>query len=538
MYKVLIVDDDIMIRNGIKDAIPWSELEVEEVATAKSGVEGEELFKTMLPDLVLTDIRMSRMDGLELLKRIREIKQDVKVIILSGYDDFSYAQTAIKLGAFDYLLKTEGIDQLMSVMRRAFEEIKEENKKRDFYLRIRQQLNISLPLLRNRYLNELLFGFTSTERLIKQLEFVEVNFRSELFALAVAEIDDLLSSDQDQGEEERLLIKFSVMNIMEEMLGDRGLCFESKYEEFVIIFYFDPELSNSQNKANLTTFCEELCNSIRTHLNISLSVGISNMGTGLSRVRSCYEDAKKALGHKLFLGKGIIIDVEDVEGCETDSFFMEIEDERSIISSLRVGDRKQLFATLDHLFLKLGERRSIKNDDFYRVCIEMLSLASRVLCEYCIDLKSVLGREVVYFEEIKKYKTFSEAKQWVFSVFEAVVRSILNTKIIKAKKVVELAKKYINEHFTEPLTLEKVAEVVFVSPSYLSRLFSNEVGMGFMEYVTQLRLEKAKQLLGEKDAKVFEVGEKVGYDNPQYFSRIFKKYTGISPTEYKDGLKE
>ncbi len=536
MYKLLIIDDDVMIRNGIKKSISWEQLEISEVITAKSGVEGEEIFRTFLPDIVLTDIRMPKMDGLELLKRVKSIKADVKVIILSGYDDFSYAQTAVKHGAFEYLLKTAGISHMKEVLTRAIDRIKKETDKKEFYAKIRRQLNLSLPLLRYRYLNELLFGFDSTDRIMSQLQFAEIDIRDSVYAVAVMEIDDLALVSEKMTEEERLLLKFSVMNITEELIGDRGLCFESKYEEFVVIYYFD-EPEYETNKKDFQEKCEDIGRNIDLYLKVTVSMGLSNSGSGMENIRLCYEDAKKALGHKLFLGKGSIIQFEDIAGCVEEHFFMNIEHERSIISALRVGDRKQLFEIMDGLFAKIGQCRSLNSDTFYMTCVELMGLASRVLCEYGMDLKAVLGKDIIYFEEIKKYKTFDEARKWVTFIFEETVGTILNTRIVKAKNIVEKALKYIDEHYTESIALEKIAEMVYVTPNYLSRLFSSEVGVGFMEYVTMKRLDKAKQLLGEKDSKAFEVGEKVGYDNPQYFSRIFKKYTAMSPIEYKESLR-
>lgn len=536
MYKILIIDDDVMIRNGIKNSVQWMDMGIDGVFTAKSGIEGEELFKEHLPDIVLTDIRMPKMDGLELLERVKNIKSDTKVIVLSCYDDFSYAQTALKHGAFDYLLKTAGIIQLTDVIKRALSEINAETERKGFYSKIRSQLNVSLPLLKHRYLNELLWGFNSTDRLLNQLKFVEVDVSFNGYYIAVIEIDDFIRISEKMPEEERLLLKFRVMNIVEEVLGNKGICFESKHEEFIIIYNMHDAQMNIIDKSNFIKTCEEINRNIALYLNITVSMGLSNCNSGLINVRKCYDDAKKALGHQLFFGKGCIICYDDVANFGTDLFFMDIEDERNIISSLRVGDRKQLFETINYLFMKMELCRNLKTENFYKICVELVSLASRVLSEYGMDIKDSFGRDIVYFEEVKKYKTFQEEKQWVLSVFEVAIDTILNTKILKAKKIVEAAVQYIDEHYSEDVTLEMIADMVYVSSNYLSRLFSNEVGQGFMEYITSKRIEKAKQLLGEKDSKAFDVGDRVGYENPQYFSRIFKKYTGMSPIEYKDSL--
>lgn len=537
MYKVLIVDDEEMIRNGIKNAIPWIDFEVSGVRTAASGEEAEEIFATFSPDIVLTDIRMPGLSGLELLQKLIQTKKGVKVIILSGYDDFSYAQTAIKEGAFDYLLKTTDMAGLTKVIRKAVDEVKKEEEKNEMEQKIRTQLDMSLPLLKYKYLNELIHGGTHLDELIKKMAFVDIKLKSNLFIVGVVEIDNFLLVSEGMTEEERLVLKFGLLNIMEELLGEQALCFESKYEEFVCIYYCDEQLTENENCEQFILKCKQIQNAISKHFDTDISIGVSIMGDSLYAISMCYEEAKSTLEHKLFSGKGSIIHTNDVAYLTTFHFQLSLEQEKKLVSGLRVGDKKQVFNTLEDIFNQISSRKDVNLSSFHKICVEILGIVSRVLSEFNKNIEELFEGNFVYFEEIKKYETFDETKQRIISIFEKAIQYILDTKILKTKKIIQAAKEYIDEHYNEELTLNKIANVIHISPNYFSSLFSNEIGQSFLEYVASLRIEKAKQLLADRDAKAYEVGEKVGYANPYYFSRIFKKCTGMSPSEYKDSLK-
>jgi len=537
MLKALIVDDDIMIRRGIKNSIPWNSLGISDVEMAEDGDEGLEIFEKLMPDIVLTDIKMPQMNGLELLKRMKSLKSNVKVIILSGFDDFKYAQVAIEHGAFAYLLKSANIKELMSNIEKAVSEVKAEQEKSKFLSRMKGQLNLSLPLLRYRYLNALVNGCDNLDSMMKKLEFADVRLGPGPYTVIVAEIDGFLK-DESMDEEDRILLKFSVINISEELVGNRGICFEGRNEEIVIIYYIESSEHPGDRTDEISSLCENIGEKVSDYLNMTLSFGIGNPYDNIAEISKSYNDAKKALEYKLFLGNGSIIPFSETENDSLSVFPIDIDKENMILSSLRIGDKKQLFQVVNNIFDYMGSCRGLGVSDFHRICVEMLSLISRVLIEFRIDFSEIFGSDSPYYEEIKKYKTFDEIRQWVLDLFSRAVNCILNTRILQARKIIEKARQYIDRHYMEEITLNKIAELVYISPGYFSRLFSSEVGQSFLEYLTSKRIEKAKQLLGEKDSRACDVGKRVGYDNPYYFSRIFKKYTGMTPIEYKESLNK
>lgn len=535
MYKLLIIDDDEMIREGIKNAIDWNKQGIGNVRTAKNGEDGMQIFREDNSDIILTDIRMPIMDGIDLLKKIKSINKDAIVIILSGYDDFNYAQTAIKEGAFDYLLKTADEQDLLKAIKKAINRIERLKNETETYNKLREQLNMSLPLLKYRYLNELIFGCVDINHLVKRMDFVDLHIKSDCFMLAVLEMDDFDLKLEAITEEERLLYKFRVVDIMKKCTQDTGICFETKNEEFVYLYMCNDDLSVKENKNILYDNCEEICQSLNKVMDFKFSIGLSNIGYGLMSVKNCYSEAKKALEHRLFLADSII-DIQDISPYTADSFRLDFETENRLMSSLRIGDKKEAIYVVEDVFRRMKKNRNLRIGNFHKVCIELLSIASCILCEFDAGMECVFGKNFLYFEEIRRFKSPDDTLKWMVDKFGILLDFILNTKILKAKQIVEKVKKYIDEHYNENLTLNALAEMVYMSPNYFSYLFSNTMGQSFMEYIMAKRIEKAKQLLGNKDSLVFEVGEKVGYDNPNYFSRIFKKYTGMSPSQYKESL--
>ncbi len=537
MYRLLIVDDDHMIRNGIENAIAWQEHGISEVRTAGNGDEGEDVYRTFHPDIVLTDIRMPGMDGLQLLKKICESGSDTKVIILSGYDDFSYAQKALKHGAYDYLLKTATIEELLGIIHKAIQAISAEREKKELHLKIKEQLKMSLPLLKYKYLNELVHGGSSPETILRRLEFLDLRLPAGSFIVSASEIDDLTQLSGQVTEEECLIYKLGAINIFEELLGDFGVCFETKNDEFVCLYFCKPDSKSEENKRDFLTICEQISSTVRDVFDITLSTGVSNAFHSIPDIRTAYKEAKRALQNKLFTGNGSLVHINDIENFTHSSVKLDAVMENNLLSALKVGDKECVASILQDIFEQIRQQKGIGLNDFYQLCIELLSAASRVLCEFDSGMEDVFGGSFLYYDEIRKYKTFTDAKGWILLVFEKICKFILETKILKSKKIIEAAKQYIDKHFSENISLAGVSEHVYISPNYLSSLFSSETGQSLMEYIARKRIEKAKQLLGQKDAKACEVGEIVGYDNPYYFSRIFKKYTGLSPSEYKESLR-
>jgi two-component system, response regulator YesN len=537
MLKVLIVDDEAIIRNGIKSSIPWAELEIDQVYTSSGTEEAEKIFRENQPGIVITDIKMAGKSGLELLAGLNDICSGVKVIILSGFDDFSYAQSALKLGAFDYLLKTADRDELQKAIKRAVSAFKQEMAQKELSVRRERQLEESIPLLKQRYLNGLISGVIFQDERRDALESAGIIFRDDLFSVAVVEIDADWSSGAGALETNQELTNSKAVKIMEDSLGEAGVCFENQAGQLVWIFNYGGISGENEDLEKLVAKCQQIKYVIQKELGLSLSIGLSNPGKGLGTIGASYQEAQKALDYRLFLGKGRLVPAKDISGEPESNFQISPDREKQFRAALSVADKKLLLEMNAQFFGQLRCCQNLRFSRFHQICVELFSIASRVMHEFETGPEEIFGKEFSYIEEIKKRRTIAEAEEWFSAIFGRVAEFILTNKVLKNKKVIEKARQYIEAHYHEDLTLNKVAEVIYMSPNYFSSLFRTEVGQSFLEYLTALRIEKAKILLGDQDVLAFEAGERVGYQNPQYFSKIFKKYTGMTPSEYRDYLK-
>jgi two-component system, response regulator YesN len=535
MFKVLIVDDERLIREGIKNSISWSEHRISEVMTAKDGLEALQMMETFMPDILFTDIKMPRMNGLELLKKVKKLNERIKIIILSGYDDFEYVQAALQDGALDYLRKTIDMDGLIKVIKKSIEEIEKDRAKIEKEQLLANLLEMSMPLLKHKYLNILISGPVNSENMLQKLKFIGIDFNFNNCSIAIIAIDNQIILRDSRSIEEWLLIKYNLNKIIEDNISDQALVFENNFEQFVVIY--------SLNRCNALDNDNDVINNfkiIKTEvnrtLNINVSIGISNKCQGVDHISDCYEQAVNVLDHRMFTGQGSIILASDVKKNIVSYYHLDSEQQRFLVSSLRAGEKEQALKLINDIFDNIMSMQNLSKNNLQGLCIEVLTIISRVLEEYDITLQSITGNNFIDFEEINRYETCMDMKQWVVSIIEKAVDNIINTKIVGTRKIVEKVKRYVDENYCNEITLGMAAEMVHISPNYFSSIFSTEVGQGFLEYITAKRIEKAKELLCKKGVKVHEVGNEVGYDNQYYFSRIFKKHTGMSPLEYKEKL--
>ncbi len=530
MFKILIVDDEAMIRNGIEGAVPWRELNISEVRTAGGGSEALELLSGWRPDIVLTDIRMPDLDGLELLARIRKQHPGVKTIILSGFDDFAYAQTALKLGAFDYLLKTSDIHDLLGVLDRALATLQAEQEQQ-------RRLDLATPLLRERYLNRLIYaGHPPDELLEEGIRALGPGFGTDPFLVAVAELRNF-PAGAAISDEEREFVKVQVLEVAQEILGERGIACEGRNEELILLGLAQTGLPEAEFRAEFGRQCRQLSESAAAQPGAELSIGVALPNRDWRMLWQSYHQAKQALEYTGLADSKLVWFEAAATRCAALNWQIDAGQEKELGAALRAGDSALVAATVRTLLARIAQWPQARITQLRQIGLELFSVALRMLPDFEIEPAEVYGRDFLYLEELQKIWSLEQLGQWLEAKLTALADFIRDNKSLKYKQVVEEARAYMAEHYQEPLTLNRLAAVVHMSPNYFSSVFSGEIGQSFLEYLTELRIAKAKQRLADPDAKAFEVGAGVGYENPQYFSKIFKKYTGMTPSEYKESLR-
>lgn len=526
LYKIMLVDDEEEVRKAIINKMNWEENGFTVVGDAENGQDALEKVEILYPDVIITDIKMPYMDGLELTEKIRVKYPSIKVIIFSGFDDFSYAKEAIRLGVTEYILKPVNVDELTGILKKVKNKLDEEVKSaRDIDL-IRSRYNDSLPVLREQFLNNLIMGGEySKEEIERRLNEYGIDF-SEKGKFAVCVIDINFDSIKEGLLKEKKLVPTYIKKFVEERLSlnYKNIIFNSFKGEPVIIVV-------RGGKVHLTDILRDICKNVKITLGVEITIGIGSEST-LSEISTSYKQAVDAIGYKMIAGTGVIC-IQDVEPVNTGILRLDEKEEGDLISSIKFGDKKMIFDVVDFL-LKKPEKIKVHSRQYQAY---MLSILTRI-----IDLMQQyeMGSEGFdYIDIVNKIKDKTEFKDWLLKVCENINIEIKEKRETTSKQIIERAKELLLENFQNPdLSLDMVCKTLHLSPAYFSMLFKKETGQTYINYLTDIRLNKAVELLNTTEDKTYMIAEKVGYPEQNYFSYVFKKKFGVSPTKFRTKKNE
>ena len=531
MFKVLLVDDEEEVRQGIRDRINWAQYDFEVIGDAENGREALNFFDESIPDIVLTDINMPFMDGLELTAEIKENYPTVKVVILTGFDDFKFAQTAIKYGVSDYILKPvlpKDINELLIKLKDRL--VSEINEKKDIE-KLRTHYMESIPVLRENYLVSMILGKTGTGSIYEKFNELSINIQGSWYAAAILKIDSESIVDANARKDIELK-KFAIFNMSKDILSrsDSGEAFFHDDGIVIILGVECKERDTARNK--MFSILDETRQSVKKYLGLTASIGLGKIVAGLDSIRESHLSSLTARSYKLILSGDKVIFVEDLEPGINSFFHLAQEKEESLISSIKFGVEADVSDSVDSLFSELSDSgASLKEYQLY--FMEIISVLMKLARLFQIESSHVLPKDKSMYIEIDKFDSIAHAKSWIGELSLNLMKSISGKRIDAAQVLFEKAKDYINENYSDPeLNVQKLSNHLFISPSYLCIIFKKRADETFLKYVMRIRLERAKELLLDNN-KIADVAEKVGYPDVSYFSYFFKKNTGQSPREYK-----
>lgn len=536
MYRMIVVDDKEDIIQGIQAMGQWDDIGIVISGCAHDGQEALKLIEKNEPHIVITDIKMPIMDGLQLTESIKRMSPEIKVVILSGYDEFQFAQQALKLGAEEYLLKPIRIHQLKEVILRVIRKLDEELARKEEEAKLLERLQQSLPLLRNKYFQQLLVepAGIHEEEVARRLNFLEVNLYSHHLAVILVEIDHyhgIIDPDSYQQSEwlhreiEELEHNFNLENVKIAVFTDT-----SERMGWIVSV---PSLNNlPEINQNIFALAEKINLLAEKKENISLSIGIGRFYSGFSQLFHSYQDAVEALTHKFLLGSNQIIHIDDVLPDQKLSFIYPVEIEKKLLLNLKTGAYQETEHLLENYFEVLDHYTYSSPKFIKKSLMGFILSLSRVLLELNIDEESVTENNDDLLTQITKFDTLDEIKKWIRKIVVKINLISSSEKKHKAKVKMERAKEYIAQHIADEISLNAVAHYIDLSPNYFTTLFKEYTRETFMDYVIKIRIEKARELIQTGRYKVYEVANRVGYYDARYFSEIFKKYVGVTPADY------
>lgn len=534
--KIMIVDDEEIIRNGIVTYIDWDRYGYSIVGEAENGKKALEVARQVKPEIILTDIYMPIMDGIEFAREIKKILPDVVIIYLSGYDEFTYAQKAIEIGIFRYITKPLQEPQLLEVLEDARKDLEHRELEKVQVKKLKDLIRDSLPLLKERFFLNLIRGKYKENEIKSKLDYLNIEIPYEQFFCMIISLDDYFLLAETQSEDDLNLIKFAVQNISEEILSDVQGCFfmfEEKQNEIGVLFNYSGGFSSFLSA--LYPGLQKIQDSMRMYFKTTVTIGIGRSCDSLTKVAESYGEAVEALEFRTMYGKNSILFIGDMKPAakyrmKADSF----EKWNELITAVKSGDLEKAVDMTEKVFQFLKADRSIKKEQIHLLVIQSLIKLGQIILEYDGDITEVYGEKFSPLD-LLNYDILEDMQCKLTEIVKKTVEFVNLKRKIVSRNFILKAKEFITESYAlEEMNLSMIADKVCVSPGYLSQLFKQVEGESCIEYLTKVRINHAKKLLKETTLKTYEIAEKVGYSDPQYFSTCFKRIVGVSPTAYRD----
>lgn len=505
IFKLLIVDDEATMRKGLANFMNWTSIDCEVVGTASDGIEAIHFLSEHPVDIVITDIKMPEADGLDVAKFIYENHPEIKVILLTGYADFAYAQTAIRYNVSRFLLKPTNKKTL-------FEAVAETQKE---LLASRQKSSIAkeeLAFLKEQVLQEL-----TNQPLTPQLQSRLEKFGLSLDYYCISAFQMIPAGD------DTTFLKNIIIN------GKKNAyCY--RYNNLIVTVHFlDKQMSVPPNE--IITNLQELISITESFDTRHAAVGLSRCHQGSKEFGTAVSEAISALSMNFYSETNLALFTEAVRDGNCDLTAENSMDLFHFENSLLNRDFQDTANILSNIFMKF-KSNFIPSADAINLCSQIYYICSRVLMK-----KGLSSTEESFLSDIHgSIDIFSLEKSTM--AFVRHTRECLTGSTGTSGKLIESAIFYIHSHLTEPLSLEIIAEQLHISPSHLSRTFKKAQDESLTEYINKARIKKAQEYLSDSEILTYEVAELVGYNDPTYFSSIFKKYTGESPTDYRQHLRK
>lgn len=539
--KVFLVEDEMVIRRGSKNSIDW---EKEGYIFCGEASDGELAYPMIIkekPDILITDIRMPFMDGLELCKLVKKELPNIKILILSGYDEFDYAKEAIRLGVTEYLLKPISSGKLLEALNGVSESIRREKEDKDLVRKYMEEMRENTEHEKQKFFEQMIAGNLSMADALETGKKYEMNLSAGMY--------NLLLFRFTLGEENRK---------SGELLGEAEYAIEKLTERLEYVFEFqrgvegwafllmaDNEEQMSERVKELSKDLEEI---MKNYSTIAYFGGIGQPVARLRELEESFREAERALAARFTMELNRIISVEDIRMAQNVDTLDDIE-----ITSFGEIEKTR---TMLEKFLNNGAEDEI--DEFVDVYINELpeenlkSVLMRqyiimdayiVMMSFCEKIEGIEGEMQAQSEELKNsmktIQTLEEIKNYIRMLLKKIigVRDTISGR--RYSDIIEIAKDQIRKtYMSDEISLNTIAAEVGMSPSYFSSIFSKEMGKTFVEYLTEIRMDRAKELLMCSSMKTSEIGYEVGYKDPHYFSYIFKKTQNCTPKEFRARGKE
>lgn len=534
--RLLIAEDELWLRKRLVSTIDWSSYGISEVYEAEDGGEALEIALKEKPDIVITDIRMPELSGIDLMKKLNENSIFSKMIVVSGYDDFEYAQGALRMGAINYLLKPVDEEELLDSVKRCVEELKKEKNKETVF----DKQSAASEMLMEHIYEDLIFETSEkrTEELLQKLSRKEIGFPFQSAAVVNMQVREHTFFVNDKVKSDM----WSVYQWLRRNLQED--CYECQYlymrgsQIVLLLFGDDPEAKFMERVEN---WVQLILEALQKELNISLFMAAGDVTDDFSGIHRSYEMAQKKIKEKRAEEKRILALRNQETEQELNTRFDDVYGEydfKLLIKEIRNGDSEkaqtELQAILQSSSRRLQSADMMKLQLFYMNFINRIAGACLPECEAYADELAMqcmtVMRELIY---IGSDTIVTEMWDCLKKFVEKLVEVYQKNNGKRKHWMIDQVLQYVEENYNTALSTRDIAGRFFMNTSYFSKLFHEQMGCIFSNYLINVRVEKAKMMLTQTNMKLYDIAEAVGYTNVQYFSTIFKEKEGLTPSAFR-----
>lgn len=533
MYKILLVDDEILVRDAIRKNIDWGKLDCELIGDCENGKQAVEFVKTHEVDIVLTDILMPYMDGMELSHFLHDNYPDILIVIFSGFGEFEYAKKAIQYNVSEYMLKPVTAMELTKVIENMKEKLdsrKKEQRKMESLTQVSQDYHKNANVIRSKALDCLVKCTREVQVSLDELERMGITFQAASYRVAVFDIDtysEMYQMDMDK-QQESALMAFVLFNVGDEIVvrEKAGVVYQEGNNRVCIIFAGNRTKEFSES---IHRICHEIQKKVKEVIGLETSIGIGSWVRSPYELIYSYRLAAKAIDYRYLLGGNLLFDMEEKK---TDNSIFLINDLETLTEAIKSGDRRLMEETLGQIETEI--KSALVEKSYACIYLQQVIRAIGNTCQSLSEEpEKIIAQRETLLKEVTEQRTFSQAAALVEKYAQEVFDELQELNSSSGQRQGMLAMDYIQKNYMDPgLSLNSICSYLNISTSYFSTIFKEMTGETFIEVLTRVRMEKAKELLENTTMKNYEIAEKVGFSDPHYFGISFKKITGKTPTEY------
>ncbi|MBR2811397.1 MAG: response regulator, partial [Solobacterium sp.] len=523
---VILADDEEDVIQVIMRKIPWEELGYQTPLYAHNGLEALELAEEFRPDVLMTDIKMPYLDGLELSRRMKEMYPDIRIIIFSGFNEFEYAKEAVHLEAQEYLLKPMDFEELQKVFRRVKESLDRSRTEQRNVRQLREYYLQSLPLLQENFYASLVQGKVRENEIDQYVRGYQIDLKGPYFCIAILHASVSLKPEGL----DITLMDISVRQSAEKRIPQKYRCRYFSYLGNTVVI---AQFYEKDDIIGFTDALDGFCRYVQMAAGIYVTAGIGQLVDGMLGLSESYAGARNAVSYRTLYGRGKAINITEIDPNASVDTIEDAENGlKPIFKRIKIEPDEPLDRLIDS-YIESKQESFTSLQTYHLFVMDLVAELYRFARSNELDLKEVFGSSDSVYNDVREMAP-DQLAEWLRTI-AARMRDMLGEKRQDStRSFVHKAQEYVKDHYDEQdLSVTVLCDYLGVSAAYFSTVFKRETGKSFTTYLTDFRMEKAVQMLTEQNAKTSVIARRVGYADPNYFSYVFRKQFGMPPSKYK-----